>query len=178
MTPLVSGWVAGPPYVHRLSDALYAVARSMESVKLRYTDLDVLIDQVHALFEQWREEGVFFPAIEEETFYQMRLAVHEWLANLVQHADFGERAPEVVLDVYLDGPRLKCVVEDNSAGFDLSAGILTRQEVLQRFPERGMGLLMLDACTDDLAYYALGDGRNRLEFYVSPNQDPWLNIPF
>jgi hypothetical protein len=49
---------------------------------------------------------------------------------------------------------------------------------LKPFPERGMGLLMLKAVTEYFEYSESPEGRKRLEFTVSSDSDPCLNIPF
>ena len=62
---------------------------------------------------------------------------------------------------------------------DLLVGAFGRREAtLEAFPERGMGLLMLQACTEELSYRRIDEGWQRLEFSVSAEQDPWLHIPF
>jgi serine/threonine-protein kinase RsbW len=108
----------------------------------------------------------------------MKLAVHEWLSNLIQHADFAERDPAITLQVCQNGSGVHCAIEDNSRGFDLDGRLTARSEILERFPERGMGLLMIKACTRDLRYTQLTETRHRLEFCVTAEHDPWLNIPF
>lgn len=150
----------------------------MESVQQCFHDLDTVIDQVHALFDRWLADDAFSPTLGEDTVYRLRLAVHEWIANLVQHAQFNEPLPHIVFDVWPNGRRIRCVIEDNSDGFDFDLQLATRHDQLERLPERGMGLLMLHACAEELSYTETDDGRRRLEFYVSANQDPWLNIPF
>lgn len=142
-----------------------------------FTDLSTVIDQVHALFDQWEAHVETLGGLDLATLHHTKLAVHEWLANLVQHADFGA-APRIVLALATDGANLHCTIEDNSTGFDLNAQIADRHQTLNTFPERGMGLLILQACAQKLSYAHLPDGRHRLEFTVAAEADPWLNIPF
>ena len=150
----------------------------MNYISHRFSDPETIIDRVHALFDQWETEGTFEPQLDAITLQRLKLAVHEWLANLLQHADFDQRPPVVDLHVGPDGQNVRCVIEDNSEGFDLDGHLSARREVLDAFPERGMGLLMIKSCTEDLSYRQLGPARHRLEFSVSADQDPWLNIPF
>ena len=150
--------------------------------KHRFSDLDSIIDHLHALFQEW-EQQIVQPSeagseIAPEVLHRTKLAAHEWLANLVQHADFPDHAPSVTVEVRQEGERLHCSIEDNSAWFDLDAQIEVRQEMLNAYPERGMGLLMLRACTEDLSYHRVDAERNRLEFAVSADQDPYLPLPF
>jgi serine/threonine-protein kinase RsbW len=144
----------------------------------RFCDLNSLIDRVLDLFEQWEEHQQFRDSIDDDTLQRLKLAVHEWLANLVQHAHFPDESPEIVLHIWPNGERVYCVIEDNSAGFDLDAQLSARREVLKAFPERGMGLLIIKACTENLSYKALDDHRHRLELSVSPTKDPWPTFLF
>lgn len=154
----------------------------------RFVELDTLIDGLHALFEQWLAsaevprpsptEGDGGTRVAVETLEQLRLATHEWLANLIQHADFEGRSPDIRLSARLNAHSVECVIEDNSAGFDMERQLQLREERLEALPERGMGLLMLRACAQDLVYECTPGDVNRLTFVISADQDPWLNIPF
>ena len=137
-----------------------------------------MIDEIHALFERWDSKQPFDPPIEPSLLHTVKLAVHEWLANLVQHASFNGNQPQVSLAFRPNGSHLHCVIEDNSEGFDLDGQLSARPEILDAFPERGMGLLMIKACTEHLVYSECAQGSHRLEFSVSADHDPWLNIPF
>lgn len=149
----------------------------MESVKQRFTDLKSVIDGVHSLFDQFQTDQLH-PALDETAVLQAKLAVHEWTANLVQHADFEGRIPQVIVDVWTDADRIQCVIEDNSTGFDLEGQLVQKRNEMPSVPERGMGLLMLQACTSELSYLKTEDGLHRLQFVVNSGQDPCLNIPF
>lgn len=144
----------------------------------QFRSFDTLIDQVHGLFDAWEAESVFPDAIGLRTVYLLKLAVHEWLANLIQHADFNGAAPHVAMCVHSEGNALHCRIEDNSKGFDLNAYLSNAPPAIDAFPERGTGLLILQSCTEDLTYESLDSGVNRLSFTVSANQDPWLSIQF
>lgn len=143
-----------------------------------FQDLERVIDEVHALFDHWESSGIFSPAFDADKVQLMKLAVHEWLANLVQHADFSGRTPDIRLDIMPNGKRVRCVIEDNSNGFDIVTRMDERRRALPGMPERGMGLLILDAATEYMHYHRDDAGRHRLEFSVSADKDPWLNIPF
>jgi len=146
--------------------------------KHRFRDLNSIIDRVHALFDAWENSDSFNHTIDDQILYRTKLAVHEWLANLVQHAEFNGRTPEISVEILPNGKSVRCVIEDNSNGFDLDAQLTARQEVLNAFPERGMGLLMIKSCTDVLDYEQIDHSRHRLEFVVTVNKDPWMSIPF
>ncbi len=151
----------------------------MDSHTHHYQNLDTIIDQVHALFDTWEGEDYLPPTVNVGTLYQLKLAVHEWLANLVQHANFERETTDVTLTVEPAGDRLYCVIEDNSDGFILDSHLNIEPEYLDSLPERGMGLLILNLCTEDLSYQRNENAeRNRLEFYVSAEQDPWIGTQF
>ena len=150
----------------------------MELEKHRFSGLDAVIDRMHALFDRWEAQRTLHPPLDDDTLQQMKLAVHEWVANLVQHADFDRRQPEIVFDVSRNGDHVRCAIEDNSRGFSLDDQLRARQDVLDAFPERGMGLLMIRACTEGLSYRQVDGCWHRLEFCISADKDPWLNIPF
>lgn len=144
----------------------------------RYTNMCDVVDRVHCLFARWEREETFQPPLDVAALHQLKLAVHEWLSNLIQHANFAGREPEFGLAFARNGKQVWCAIDDNSHGFDLNAQLSARSEILEAFPERGMGLLMIKACTKQLSYRQLSDYTHRLEFVVSAEQDPWLNIPF
>ncbi len=150
----------------------------MKPVKHVFEDLDTVIDRVHDMFEHWVGNGNRPPGITDDTLYRTKLAVHEWLANLVQHADFDARAPQIAIEFFQADDQLRCTIDDNSKGFDLQGQITFRKEVLDKLPDRGMGLLMLQTCTENLTYSPVGDERHRLAFAVSNDENLWLEIPF
>lgn len=143
-----------------------------------FSDLETLMERVHGLFDQWEKDLSPTMVNDPWTFYRAKLAVHEWLANLVQHADFGERTPEIQIEISPNGSSVSCMIQDNSRGFDLNEELKTRKEVLSMLPDRGMGLLMLHACTHSLTYKRLDDSAHRLEFTVSSDPDACFQIPF
>jgi len=150
----------------------------MESTRQSFSRLEGVIDELHSLFEAWEREGALLSHLDQDTVHLFRLAVHEWVANLVQHACFEDRLPEVTLDIIPNGRRVRCIIEDNSAGFPLEERMDLQRLALKPFPERGMGLLMLKAATEYFEYSESKNGRKRLEFTVSSDSDPCLNIPF
>ncbi len=146
--------------------------------KYTFDQLGTLIDRVHGIFEHWMLNGNRPKDVGEDLVWRTQLAVHEWLANLIQHADFSNRDPRITLELSPCGESIACVIEDNSQGFDLDGKLLSRQEILDAFPDRGMGLLMLKSCTVNLSYQQIPGDRHRLEFVVTTEPDPWLHIPF
>ena len=150
----------------------------MEVTRQSFSRLDIVMDELHGLFDAWESEDALLSHLDADTIQLFRLAVHEWVANLVQHADFAGREPELILDVIPNGRRVRCVIEDNSEGFPFPDQIDVQRELLTPFRERGMGLLMLNAATEYFEYSQTEAGRRRLEFTVSADSDSCLNIPF
>jgi serine/threonine-protein kinase RsbW len=123
---------------------------------------DGLIDQVHHYFDA----GTAPMEEEDNDACLSRLLVHEWVANLIQHADFSDSEPEIAIRFEKTGDTVCHVIEDNSNGFDLERYLDCNDGVSESFPCRGMGLLMLNACSEHLAYQRIGPHRNRLEFIL------------
>ena len=127
-----------------------------------FRDLTTVVDGVHALIDGWAETGALAPALDADGIEVLRLAVHEWIANLVQHAAFPQGV-EIVVEVEADGESVYCAVEDSSAGFDF-AGQVERQQAILDAPapsERGRGLLMLITCTESLAFQPAAPGHRQ-----------------
>lgn len=118
-----------------------------------FTDFDHAIDQLHELFDEWDETGAFTSAIGTEGVYVMRLMVHEWVANLLQHATFQDDR-RITVEVEPLADEVRCTIEDSSLGFDF-AGQVEEQKAILEAPspsERGRGLLMLVTCAEELSY--------------------------
>ena len=131
-----------------------------------FTDPDRAVDRLHALCDAWAEDGPIPAVIGQDGLHVLRLTLHEWVANLVQHA--GWPGPfEIELSVDVEGETVRCAVEDTSAGFDF-ASQLERQKAILAAPapsERGRGLLMLVTCAEDLEFRPAGPGaRQRIAF--------------
>ena len=134
----------------------------------RFTRLDHAIDELHALFDGWSEDGTLAPTLDDDGASVLRLAVHEWVANLVQHAAFPD-GTEITLSVVNEGDAVRCAVEDSSVGFDFAGQVETQHAVLEgpAPSERGRGLLMLITCTEALAFQpATATARQRISFCV------------
>jgi anti-sigma regulatory factor (Ser/Thr protein kinase) len=154
----------------------------MSPTHRQYDDLHAVVDDVHALFDRLESDEGALP-LDAFSLQVMKLAVHEWIANLVQHADFGHITPNIRLAIIPEGGRVRCLIEDNSRGFDFARQVVHQQhhlDVAPAPPDRGRGLLMLIACTENVSYQPIltggfnGDGLpsarwHRLEFWVSPN---------
>ena len=143
-----------------------------------FRDLETIIDDLHGLFDGWESKHCAITSMPLETLHTAKFAVHEWIANILQHADFKNRRPEVGLYVSPCEDRLFCMIEDNSEGFDLEGYLETHPRIQEVMPNRGMGILMINACTEGMHYGHYQGGRHQLEFYVPAHQDAYLEIPF
>ena len=153
---------------------------------IQFRDLGTVVDEIHGLFEEWEHSEASLLPIDEFSLQVMKLAVHEWVANLVQHADFGDRAPLIQVGIQPGEERVHCMIEDNSQGFDFDLQLVEQRESMETVvpPDRGRGLLMMIACTENLRYHQpsvdaqTGRPCHRLEFSISAFRKPWLDIPF
>lgn len=150
----------------------------MDTQVHQFVNLETLISELYTIFDQWEKEDDLADDVKFRTFYLFRLATHEWLANLVQHANFEDQRPQISFQAAFEENQVHCVIEDNAKFFDLERYLRQTPNVLDAFPERGMGLLILRSCTQDLTYTKVRPHVNRLSFLVSADQDPWLNIQF
>ena len=139
---------------------------SAEKNTTYFHDLTTLLDSVHQFFNLWEQNYGPQSPVDPSIVSSARVAVHEWLANLVRHADFQDRKPEVSVSVVPDDQRLKCVIRDNSEGFNLNRQLQHQQATMQPLPERGMGLIWIFSLAEDIQYSTIA-GNQSLEFYIS-----------
>lgn len=150
----------------------------MDPTTQRFNDLELAIDDTHALFEQWITEVDVTNDAASDTLCHARLVLHEWLANLVQHADFQGRTPEVSIRVHPTRHKVHCIVVDNSAGFEFTHRLEAQTTNASPFPERAMGLRLIEVCTESLSYHHTDSGLHQLEFSISTDHTPWLSNLF
>ncbi len=144
------------------------------SSTLCFDDLDVVIEQTHVRLSELMEASPDHVT----ALLHVQLAVHEWLANLVQHADFKPQQIRIEVEIVYEGDGFRCTISDSSSGFDVDEQVELRRTHLAALPERGMGLLMVFACATDLVYAREQQG-NTLSFRVlDDGGDRCLAIPF
>jgi anti-sigma regulatory factor (Ser/Thr protein kinase) len=145
-----------------------------------FRNLEQVTDELHQLFEGWQHKPSLNKVLSPFAIEVLKLAVHEWVANLVQHGDFSDREPEISLQLAGGDGRVHCLIEDNSDGFDFQNQLGCQRDLLEGSvpPERGRGLLMLIACTRDLSYQSNIPGRQRLQFWVAGDGGESWDIPF
>ena len=149
----------------------------MSTLAREYTDLDRALEDVRAALTDWADARTGDEP-SAETIRHARVVLQEWLANLSEHGHFAGRTPAVELQLRSDNQDVHCVVLDNSEGFDLETVLPPSSEPIDGLPERGMGLRIMDACTESLSYTTREDGRHRLSFSIPADHDPWLSTPF
>ena len=141
--------------------------------------LDRFVDEVHAQFDAWAEQGEIAMTIGDDGLALLRLAVHEWVANLVQHAEFNGPA-DLTLSLEVVDNGVRCQIEDTSRGFDFPRQVGAQESVMQDSApsERGRGLLMLVTCAVDLTFHeASGDHPQRIAFTVgAPGEEMFASL--
>jgi serine/threonine-protein kinase RsbW len=150
----------------------------MDGITHRYDDLDQALDTVRALLERWSagHEAAVRPS--PDAVRHAQLVLHEWIANLIQHADFTGRAPKLVLSLKATDTHLEGTVTDNSHGFDVERQLRRQNEAASSLPDRGMGLRIIDACTDSFAYRKTDEEHHTFTFCISADLTPWLSTLF
>ena len=149
----------------------------MSPIAREYSDLETALDDIRTTLTEWAEADTS-AGPSADTLRHTRVVLQEWFANLLEHAHFGDRAPSVQIRLHTDDEDVHCVVLDNSEGFDFDGRLPPSSEPIDGLPERGMGLRIMDACTDALSYRPHADGLYRLEFSIPADHDPWLSTPF
>jgi serine/threonine-protein kinase RsbW len=148
----------------------------MDAFTRAYTDLDRAIDEMQSLSDVWpatTRNGT----LDADIVHCTSLVLHEWIANLHQHAEF-HTDPWVEVALSLKAHRVCCSVRDNSEGFALRDHFPGEDDEMEAFPERGMGLLIIETCTDDLSYTTTDDGLQHFDFTIPADHDPWMNTLF
>jgi anti-sigma regulatory factor (Ser/Thr protein kinase) len=149
----------------------------MKAFTKKYTDLDRAIDEVRSLSDEW-QAAQHNGSLDDETIHCACLVLHEWVANLHQHAQFGDASPTIEVQLSAQDRRVSCSVTDNSEGFELESHLPADDDDLESLPERGMGLRIIESCTNDFSYTPTEDGHHRFEFIIPDDHDPWLNTLF
>lgn len=153
----------------------------MDAISAHYTDLDTAIDEVRVLVDRWADQvrpNAHERMPDGQTLRYTQLVLHEWLANLAQHASFPDPPPVIRIHLRAEQRHVYCTVEDNSTGFDVDAHLDLQETNAEALPERGMGLRIIHACTDSFAYHSTDQQKYRFEFSIPADHDPWLSTLF
>lgn len=150
----------------------------MTALSREYTNLNRALDEVRSALEEWAAGQEAATAPSDDMVHHTQLVLHEWIANLLQHASYGDRSPELKIHASAEDRHITCTVVDNSEGFDLAERLSQAEEAAENLPEGGMGLRIISACTDRLSYTSTESGRYRLEFSIPADHDPCLSTLF
>jgi serine/threonine-protein kinase RsbW len=150
----------------------------MSVLATEFSDLDRALDEVRSVLHEWTADLDEPAAPNSETIRYTQLVLHEWIANLLQHADFENRAPTIEIRLTAENRHITCSIIDNSNGFDLEEQLPAREETMEELPERGMGLRIINACTDELSYTPTETGHYCFKFSIPADHDPWLSMLF
>ncbi len=149
----------------------------MSPLVREYTNLDRALEDLRTSLTDWADTRTNDDP-SAETIRYTRIVLQEWLANLSEHGHFATRPPTVEIQLRTTNQDVHCEVLDNSEGFDLETVLPSSNEPIDGLPERGMGLRIMDACTQSLSYTTREDGRHCLAFSIPADHDPWLSTPF
>ncbi len=103
--------------------------------------------------------------------FKVNLVVQELVTNSLNHADFGERKPEISLAIRYDGRQIEMLFEDNANPFDpftespppdLESSISERQI-------GGLGIHLIRSFSDRFSYEHV-DGVNRIRLMSAVDQ--------
>lgn len=150
----------------------------MSALTREFTDLDRALDEVRSLLHDWSTTLGEPSTPPPETIRYSQLVLHEWIANLLQHADFDGRPPSVEIRLTTQDRHVMGTVVDNSEGFDFRERLPTEEEAMDGLPERGMGLRIISACTGDVSYTSDKENYHHFEFSIPADHDPWLSMLF
>lgn len=146
----------------------------MDTYTRRFNDMHHAVQSVHGMFKEWDDDpGDGSPTLFQEhpvLLHRARLALHEWLANLSQHANFRGRRPSILITITSCNRTFTCSVRDNSAGFDLAGHRPDHEDIFAMHPERGMGLEMIRHCTTKRNYETIDAGFNLFTFTISATE--------
>ena len=90
----------------------------------------------------------------EKLAYDLNLVLTEAVANAIQHANVGDTAKEVHIEISIINQRLIIKVFDFGQGFDVNQFIEPRQPL----DEHGRGIYLMHTIMDEISYQPTGDG--------------------
>ena len=133
-------------------------------IELPLTGVDCM-RTLHRWMSEWEDD---------DRWQLLRLSLHEWVANMLQHATFGPQHPRLSVFIKRVGHRIEALIEDNSEGFDLYA---VPQARFHQFPDRGMGITLMQMCSDQLEY-RLSPAQNKLFFSIPLRAEQLSLVPY
>lgn len=111
--------------------------------------------------DAWMELLARECGLSETTSQELRLCLHELVANVIMHGCAPGAPHCIALDAECAGNELRLVLTDDARPFDpLSVAAPARLDDMEAAPIGGLGLALVRAYADRLDY--AWDGRNRL----------------
>lgn len=98
-------------------------------------------------------------AADEITLFDLRLAVTETFANIIEHSYGGDSDEAVIMKLDLAGDVLEITFEDTGRRPEPHR---LKSRDLDDYRERGLGLFLISRCMDDVDFDFRSDGINRL----------------
>lgn len=95
----------------------------------------------------------------EQAVQGMVLAVHEAIANIIEHAYKGDPAGEISLKMQKNGSRLEFQLTDFASPADVSA---IKPRALEDIKPGGLGTHFINISMDEVTYSQLPDGKGNL----------------
>ena len=93
---------------------------------------------------------------DEQTIYNIQLAIQEVCANIVDHAYLDIADGLIIITIYLEKSTILVIeVQDAGKGFDFAS---IKPANLKTPHERGYGLHLIKALIDDVTYEQLSEG--------------------
>jgi serine/threonine-protein kinase RsbW len=130
-----------------------------------------MVEDVHEYIDRWVQENN-----RPQQAILLRIALQEWISNLLQHADFNGSDIKVDLDTCVEREMVVCTIEDNSLGFDIE-GEPSFSSGIEHQGERGRGLWMIrEIASEGLLYEPIGESHFRLVMSIGNNPELWDNI--
>jgi serine/threonine-protein kinase RsbW len=90
----------------------------------------------------------------EKLAYELNLVLTEAMANAIQHANVGDPAKEVHIEIGISTGRLTIRVFDHGQGFD----ICKFAQPGHPLDDHGRGIYLIHTIMDEVVYHKAGDG--------------------
>lgn len=95
-----------------------------------------------------------------EVIFDIKLAVNEAQANVIEHAYFGKEDGEIVVQFFIYADRLEIMMKDFGPGMDQRT--IKGEEHLEEIEGSGLGVFLMKANMDSVAYKKLSKIGNEL----------------
>lgn len=134
---------------------------------MQFSNLEAVTEELLEHFARWLEDTDGpVEYLGQDGLLKLQLVVHEWVANLVEHAVFNGRPPEIRIEIEPADPQgVWCRIYDNSEGFDWDRHASDTVPLDDWEAERGRGLAFIQALCKQ-TFYQSREGLNCLSVWV------------